>query len=306
MKRARVDIVVGLFVLATFVLLMWGTAQIGALPGVFKEEGRELLARFDNVSGLDVETDVLLAGVPVGKVGKIELAGREARVTIRIEHPGLEIPVDSVVSIRSRGLLGERVLEIVPGESNQMLVAGGVFTRTRAAANIDVLIEQVTEVAVDIKEVSATFRNVLGGPEGEEALQEMLANMRAVSGDLRRVVETNEEGIERIVTNLDLFSSDLAGLTNENREGLGEMVSGMQTASVKMNQALDSLVTVTDKVERGEGSLGKLLSDDALYNEVDQALADARAALREVRRAAEETQEQIPATILTTLFGSLF
>ena len=84
------------------------------------------------------------------------------------------------------------------------------------------------------------------------------------------------------------------------------MVSGMQTASLKMNRALDSLVEVTGQVERGEGSLGKLISDDALYDQVDQALTDARDALREVRRAAEETQEQIPATILTTLFGSLF
>jgi phospholipid/cholesterol/gamma-HCH transport system substrate-binding protein len=84
------------------------------------------------------------------------------------------------------------------------------------------------------------------------------------------------------------------------------VLEGLRTASGKLNTALDNLVAVSAQVERGEGSLGKLVTDDALYDQVDGALTDARAALREVRRAAEETQEQIPATILTTIFGSLF
>ena len=306
MKRSQLDLLVGLFVLSALALLMWSTMQIGALPGVFAKDGRMFLARFDNVGGLDLETDVLVAGVPVGKVAKIELVGHDARVSLRIEDPQLRIPIDSVLAIRSRGLLGERVIEILPGDSEQRLVSGGAFTRTRAAADIDLLIDRVTQLAGDIQEVSATFRNVLGGPDGEEALQEVLSNVRAVSGDLRRVVETNEAGIERIVKNLDSFSSDVAGLTQNNREGIDELVQGLRMASRKLNVALDSLANISGKVERGEGTMGKLLADDALYNEVDAALSEARAALREVRRAAEEAQEQIPATILTTIFGSLF
>ncbi len=306
MKRSQLDLLVGLFVLSALALLMWSTMQIGALPGVFAKDGRMFLARFDNVGGLDLETDVLVAGVPVGKVAKIELVGHDARVSLRIEDPQLRIPIDSVLAIRSRGLLGERVIEILPGDSEQRLVSGGAFTRTRAAADIDLLIDRVTQLAGDIQEVSATFRNVLGGPDGEEALQEVLSNVRAVSWELRRVVETNEAGIERIVKNLDAFSSDVAGLTQNNREGIDELVQGMRMASRKLNVALDSLANISGKVERGEGTVGKLLTDDALYHEVDAALSEARAALREVRRAAEEAQEQIPATILTTIFGSLF
>ncbi|MCZ6571104.1 MAG: MlaD family protein [Deltaproteobacteria bacterium] len=306
MKRSRLDLLVGLFVLSALALLMWSTMQVGALPGLFAKEGRMFLARFDNVGGLDLETDVLVAGVPVGKVAKIELEGHDARVTLRIEDPQLRIPIDSVVAIRSRGMLGERVLEILPGDSEQRLVPGGAFTRTQAAADMDLLIERATQVAGDIQEVSATFRNVLGGPDGEEALQEVLSNIRSVSWDLRRVVETNEAGIERIVKNLDAFSSDVAGLTRNNREGIDELVQGLRTASRKLNRALDSLANLSGKVERGEGTVGKLLTDDALYQELDATLTDARATLREVRRAAEEAQEQIPATILTTIFGSLF
>ena len=306
MKRSRLDLLVGLFVLSALALLMWSTMRVGALPGFFVKEGRMFLARFDNVGGLDLETDVLVAGVPVGKVAKIELEGHDARVTLRIEDPELRIPIDSVVAIRSRGMLGERVLEILPGDSEQRLVPGGAFTRTQAAADMDLLIERATQVAGDIQEVSATFRNVLGGPDGEEALQEVLSNIRAVSWELRRVVETNEAGIERIVKNLDAFSSDVAGLTQDNREGINQLVQDLRTASRKLNRALGSLANLSGKVERGEGTVGKLLTDDALYQELDATLTEARATLREMRRAAEEVQEQIPATILTTIFGSLF
>ena len=187
-----------------------------------------------------------------------------------------------------------------------MLYDGGAFTRTKAAANMDLLVDRLTDIAGDVKEVSATFRNVLGDAEGEEALHEIVANVRAVSADLRRVVEANEKGIERIVGNLGSFSSDIAELTANNKGRIDSMLQGMQMASAKLNTALDHLVDISARIDAGEGTLGKLLSDDELYEEVDATIADARATLLEVRRAAEEAQEQIPATILTTIFGSLF
>lgn len=302
----QLDLIVGLFVLAAFGILLWGTVQVGALPGLFGETGHVLMTRFDNVAGLDEETEVMIAGVPVGRVSAIALEGRSARVTMRIEHPDLEIPVDSVVAIRSRGLLGERVLEIEPGSSPEPIAPGGVITRTRSGADLDELLDRLATVAADIQEVSATMRNVLGGPEGEEAVREVVANLRALTSDLRGMIEDNESRVERIAKNFDAFSTDLREITANNREALGDMVANLREASTKLNGALDTLSRVAARVEQGDGTLGKLLSDDGLYEEVDAAVAEVRAALREVRRAAEETQEQVPSTILTTIFGSLF
>jgi hypothetical protein len=70
--------------------------------------------------------------------------------------------------------------------------------------------------------------------------------------------------------------------------------------------AIDSLAEVSTRLEQGEGTAGRLLRDEKLYEDLDGAVKEARSALVEVRRAAEETQEQVPATILTTLLGSLF
>jgi phospholipid/cholesterol/gamma-HCH transport system substrate-binding protein len=306
MKRAQVDVAVGVFVLSVFGILMWGSVQLGALREWAGAAGTRISARFQDVSGLDKEAEVLIAGVPIGRVDHLGLEGDVARVTLRLEDPSVRIPVDSMAAIRSRGLLGEKVVEIVPGRAHEVLREGGVITHVEEAADIDRLVNRLAQVSDDIQQVSATFRNVLGNAEGEESVREILTNVRTVSGDLRHLLDENGSRIDRIVENFDSFSTDLASLTDENRQALNELVSNFQGASRKLKSALDSLNRVAARVEQGDGTLGQLVSDDSLLEEVDAALAEARAALRAVRSAAEEAQEQVPATILTTLLGSLF
>jgi len=306
MKRIQTDVAVGLFVLVAFGVLLWGSAQIGALRAWTGADGRRMVVRFQNVAGLDKEAPVMVAGVPVGRVDQLALENRVARVTLRIEDPDVRIPADSIVAIRSRGLLGEKVIEIIPGKSSELLTSGGVLTRTEEAADVDQLVNRFAQIADDVQRVSATFRNVLGNAEGEESMREVVANVRELSGDLRRVLDENEEKITRIVTSLDSFSLDLAQLTEENRQSISKLIRNFLAASRNMNEALDAVASVADKLEQGEGTLGKLLTDDELYAEVDATLVEARSALRAVRRAAEEAEEQVPATILTALLGSLF
>jgi phospholipid/cholesterol/gamma-HCH transport system substrate-binding protein len=306
LNRTQTDIAVGLFVLVAFAVLMWGSVQVGAIRGWTGTEARRIVARFEDVSGLDEESEVLVAGVRVGRVERMELEGGQARVTIRVENDDLVVPVDSVVAIRSRGLLGEKVVEIVPGRSDLRIEDDGALASTQEATDLGQLVNRLGAIATDIEQVSDTFRRVLGGPEGEASLREIVSNVQTTTSDLRALVERNEERVDRAFSNFDSFSSELAQLTAENRDSISELVSSYSDASTKLNTALDSLVRVSEQVERGEGTLGKLLSDDELYQEVDAALVEARGALREVRRAAEETQEQVPATILTVLIGSLF
>jgi phospholipid/cholesterol/gamma-HCH transport system substrate-binding protein len=300
------DVAVGLFVLSAFGILMWGSVQIGALRDWVGTDGRKVVVRFQNVAGLDEEAPVMVAGVPIGRVEHLQLEDRVARVVLRIEDPSVRIPADSIAAIRSRGLLGEKVVEIIPGRSSVLLEGGGVLTRAEEAADIDQLVNRLVGISNDIQEVSTTFRNVLGTAEGEESLREIVGNVRELTGDLRTVVAENEARIDRLVANLESFSDDLALLTSENRDSILELVTNFRNASRRLGEAVDSLQQVAAKVEDGEGTLGKLLTDDKLYTEMDASLGEARAALREVRRAAEEAQEQIPATVLTTLIGSLF
>jgi phospholipid/cholesterol/gamma-HCH transport system substrate-binding protein len=306
MKRTRVDVIVGAFVLVACAILLWGSIQLGVPKGWAGGGGRKVVARFRDVAGLRERTPVLVAGVRVGEVERLGLDGNTARVTLRIEEDSLRIPIDTLVAVRSQGFLGDKVIELRPGRSTELLEEGGFLTRTRDAPDIDRLVERFGKIVEDVQAVSTTFRNVLGTAEGEESLRQALANVEEVSGDLRRVVKDNEARIDRVISSFETFSSDLEKFTTESSEPLAQVVGNLKEASESLRASFAGVAQVLEKVQRGEGTLGKVVSDEGLYTELDSALAEARSALRELRRAAEETQEQVPATILTTVLGTLF
>ncbi len=110
------------------------------------------MAHFDDAAGVTPRTEVQIAGVRVGAVESIDLDGGRARITLRIDDGTLAIPLDSTVVIRSRGLLGERVVALEPGEAQRLAKDGDALTRTREAPNLDGMLESLATVSHDIRE----------------------------------------------------------------------------------------------------------------------------------------------------------
>lgn len=301
----RAELWVGLTVVAALGVFLYATFRLGSC-GWLEPSGRRYVARFDDAAGVVARTEVTVAGVRVGQVEAIELDDGRARLRLRIEDPEVELPIDSVVTIRSRGLLGERLVEIVPGSSDQLLSEGGVFTRTVDAPNVDRLLDRLAGVADDVKEVTRSLRLVLGGPEGEAAVAEIVENIRIVSADLRSLIEDSEPRVAGILENLEGFSADLARLSEDNAQTVEEVLTNFRATSARLEEAVGTFAELGERVEAGEGTLGRLVQDEALYDEARASLDDLRAALREVRRAAEDAQEQLPVTILGTMVGTLF
>jgi phospholipid/cholesterol/gamma-HCH transport system substrate-binding protein len=305
MVRQRSELWVGLTVLAGLAVFLYATFRIGGC-GLFEPSGRRFVARFNDASGVELRTNVTIAGVRVGEVEEIVLEQGRARLMLRIDDPEVALPIDSLVTIRSRGLLGERMVEITPGSSDQMLDDRAVLTRTFDAPNVDRLLDRLVGIADDMKQVARSLRLVLGGPEGEASMAEIVENIRAVSSDLRRFVEENESRFVGIVENLEGFSAELVRLTEDNSQTVEELLANLRSTSERMQHAVETLSVVGDRIARGEGTLGKLVQDQALYDQAQASLEDLRAALREVRQAAEEAQEQLPVTVLGTVVGTLF
>lgn len=133
---------VGVFVLIGLLCVAWMTIRLGKME-VFDDKGFELTASFTNVSGLRVGADVEVAGVPVGKVAAIELVRSEtqtsALVTLRFEKD-LGLPDDTMASVRTAGLIGDKFIEIAPGGSPDLLAAGDTIMDTEPAIDLGSLI----------------------------------------------------------------------------------------------------------------------------------------------------------------------
>ena len=126
-------------VAAAFLVFAFGVSDVGAVKGY------ELIAKFDRVDGLAVGADVKVGGIKVGTVVAQELdpATYLAVVTMSIDE-GVPVPVDSSSEIVSEGLLGGRYLAIIPGPSDEMLVAGGLIRFTQSSISIEKLLGQFT------------------------------------------------------------------------------------------------------------------------------------------------------------------
>lgn len=120
MKRElRIGIFVGsaLVVMAVFIFI------VGDLSLMFRKTGYTVTVDFDSAAGLESRTVVKMSGVKIGYIEDIKLAKRKARVTLSI-FAGVEIPKDSKAAAASLGLLGEKFLDIVPGDAAESCQPG--------------------------------------------------------------------------------------------------------------------------------------------------------------------------------------
>lgn len=122
-----------------FVAFAW--ARTGAGEG---SDGTELLARFPNIGGVTLGTDVKVSGVKVGKVVALELDPTSYQAVLRLSvDRGLSLPVDSSAAISSEGLLGGNFIALTPGAETQMLKSGGEIVETSGAPDLMGLIGSV-------------------------------------------------------------------------------------------------------------------------------------------------------------------
>lgn len=118
-----------------------GIPHTGAdsLPGIFDGGGYNLKAVFDDVGGLEPGAKVMIAGIRVGTVKSVRLAGGLAAIAMELRK-GVSVEQDSVASIRTDGLLGGKYVRITPGGSEKLLADGACIRDTESAIDIENLI----------------------------------------------------------------------------------------------------------------------------------------------------------------------
>ncbi len=138
MKRLTMDTLVGLFVVVGIAALAWLSIRLGKLE-VIGDRGYTITAEFDSVAGLKNGAVVEIAGVEVGRVKAIGLDRYRARVAMSI-NPSIKLQDDSIVSIRTKGLIGEKYVRITPGGSDMIVQPGGKLRDTEDPIDIEQLI----------------------------------------------------------------------------------------------------------------------------------------------------------------------
>jgi phospholipid/cholesterol/gamma-HCH transport system substrate-binding protein len=140
MRKFDLELGVGLFIIAGMVCLAYLTIKLGQLE-VFGDKGYEIHAVFSSSGGLKTGSSVVIAGVDVGRVKKIVLDDYQAKVTMSLPVE-VKIQEDAIASIKTKGLIGEKYVEISPGGLDENLEPGGVIRDTQPPIDIEQLISK--------------------------------------------------------------------------------------------------------------------------------------------------------------------
>ena len=138
MKKISAEMAVGLFMILGILSLGYLSVKLGKME-VLGSRGYEIVGVFSNSGGVKSGSVVSIAGVDVGRVKSVTLESYEARITM-VLNDSVKIPVDSIASIKTRGLIGERYIEFTPGADEENLKAGQRIRDTQPPVDFEALI----------------------------------------------------------------------------------------------------------------------------------------------------------------------
>ena len=268
MKRKSSEIWVGIFVVIGIVLLVLMTLKIEKFQ-IGKEAGYLLNINFDSVTGLEKNSPVRVVGVRVGNVEKITLEQGKAKVTIRLPSE-VVLYNDAKAYIKSEGFLGEKYVEISPGEAGSpRLEPNGSVAQGEPPVDMDQVLSQVSTLRDDIKDVTKPLGDVLKAVDPQK-VEGMINNFNKFSGQLTAIGDDSKETIQRAK---EAFSriEDIGDKVNKGEGTLGKLVTD-DTIYQDAKKTVATLKDVSEKIERGEGALGKIINDDTLYQEAKKTV----------------------------------
>ena len=277
-KEAKIGIIAVVIILAA-----WAGIRFLSGMDIFGRSNT-YKAYYENVNGLQNAASVVIRGVKVGQVTNIAIADNgmvEVEFTVDSKH---SIPEDSEALLFSAGLMGGKAIELQLGTSSSMLADGGTL---KGGVKPD-MFDDLGSMVADLKEKLGTLLdNVNNTVVGVDSLvTDNRQNLTAMVANLNKIIADLEAS--GIVDNLDSFSKTL----KDNGPRIDSVMTNVNTITkqfaerniaAELSTILAELKSTLDQINKGQGSVGKLVKDESLYKKLDEAAAHLSALLADVK-----------------------
>ncbi len=295
----KTETIVGLFVLSAIGVFFYLTLTIGTIR-LDRNRFHSYRAYFDDTSGLEKKDPVKIAGVEVGQVEDIKLTKDGMAVVYFLVHRQNKLAKNSRAFIRQEGLLGNKYLEIDPGDSSTgILPAGSAIGFPAAApASVGELLNKFSDIASSIKDVASALQVSVASKESQDNIRDALRGFAKASDRmanfslvLERTLDKNEQNINATLADIkdithDLKKDTVPRLTNDISDmakKAGKAFESVEDMSVQGRYGFKEAGQVMEKVNAGKGLIGKLINEDETY-------ADFKATIRNVKEVTDKAQ----------------
>lgn len=305
MKTGRL-IRIGLLFAGTIFILFWG---INFLKGKnFLKPEKIYYATYEKIGGLMVSSPVTVNGFKLGDVREISLAGNDYKqVLVRfvITYPEFEIPFGSVAKIYSLDLMGTKGIQLILGDSISRHSYGDTLYGFIEGDLKDQVNTQMLPLKRKAEDLMSSMDSVLISlhlvfdqenrsnlAQSFEIVTQTLKNFEQTSVFLDTFVKSESNKLSLIMTNLDSLSASLIKRTDEfqntivNLEQFTDTLKQipLRSAVQLFGSVLDDISVLIAQINRGEGSLGKLIMDDSLYNTIEKVSSNLNILIKDIRR----------------------
>jgi phospholipid/cholesterol/gamma-HCH transport system substrate-binding protein len=314
MKEGTAAIKVGITVLLIALLGFFGFRFVA--KGLKSGGGYRVWCIFHDATGLVDKSRVQIAGLNIGEIVDRRLVGAFARVTVRLQ-PSVELWSNATVFKKSASLLGEFYLEIDPGTSespdpvtgkmqkNHLLKDGDQIPNVVEAVSTSDILVQVNETLPVLRAILQDVRKLTQGPlqdiaksvqtgvdKNSAAAEQLLKHMDSIAldvkgmtagpagNDLKKSLENIREITESVKSLVGKGDTEMGSTGDKLRQDLDKIGSAVDN----LNHTLENMSTVSEKVKNGEGTVGRLLNDETIANNVEQITSDAGSFISSITR----------------------
>lgn len=284
--RAR-EIQVGVTVLVALGVTLWAATWLKEQS--LTRQVREWLVTFPQTGGLSRSDEVQVNGLRKGNVSRVDLVGDHVLVRLALSSE-ITLTSDSHVAIRNIGLMGEKVIAVdlkatgVPYTARDTIA--GIYER-----GIPEVVASLGSTIDAVAELSTQLRNIAGAMEQNGTLDRTLANFRNTSEELKLAVSQNRAVLDETLANLRATSRTAKALTTDREAQLRHTLDSFERSAASMERLtgqLDSLrasiQSVSGKVDRGEGTLGKLVNDQKLYDDARESVSQLHQLIEDIKK----------------------
>lgn len=289
-REFKQKVKIGAFFVTIFLILAIFVLFVGDIDLLLKKKGYPLFVKFDTAIGLANRSYVRMAGLKIGHVKDIRLKGNQPEVELLI-NPAVSVQKGSKATMATAGLIGEKYVEIIPGEEEGFFQPGDSLL-PETSFDIEQLGKMFLSLGEDVKSLGETIKTLLGEEESKASVQGALEEFLTLTSAVKDFLAENRQGVKQGIQNtsqavdsfekkiedishdLEEFVAVMKEMVEENRDPIRLNLEKIKDLIEKTEESLRLLNGSLEKINKGEGTLGKLIQDPALYESAEGTMGD--------------------------------
>jgi phospholipid/cholesterol/gamma-HCH transport system substrate-binding protein len=295
---------IGILFILAIIILVWGFNFLKNVEMFSKE--KVLFAVYKNVDGLEPSGPIFINGVKVGQVSKVYFApslNGDIIVELKFKE-SFPIPVNSTSRIFSVDLMGSKAINIILGNSENIAEDGDTLHTEVEASLKDAVNAQIAPIKVKAEQLLSSIDTMVVAIQGVfnkdiredlsasiKSIRHTFNNLETTTQNLDTLVYTQSGRLSSIIYNIDMITQNLKNNSQEisrvldNLATISDTIAQADIGSIarNLNNTITTLSNVLAKLDSGEGTLGMLINDDKLYQDLQKSAYELNRLIEDIR-----------------------